>query len=70
MADDLEPRQFPIAMAAGEDDERFAFGLLLDVAKVLEQHGYPKLVAMDVVHLRGALFDFLYKLPTGGADRG
>jgi hypothetical protein len=60
---DLEPREFPIEMAHGEDDPRFNFGLLVDVAELLERHGYPKPVAMDVVHLRGVLFDFLYKLP-------
>lgn len=44
-----------------EDDSRFTFGLALDVADVLEGHGYEPLTAgLDYVDLQQALFGFLY----------
>ena len=53
-------------MPAPEDDPRFTIGLVLDVAKVLEQHGYPPVRAgLDIVDLQQALFRFLYV----GGDR-
>ena len=68
MADELEPRQYPLP-APVTGDERFAFGLMLDVAEVLEKHGYPKLAVPDMVALQAALFRFLYSAP-GGESRG
>ncbi|MFD7732234.1 hypothetical protein ACFV6F_17830 [Kitasatospora phosalacinea] len=42
-------------------DTRFSFGLVFDVAKVLEAHAYPPVTAgLDLVNLRQALFRFLY----------
>lgn len=42
------------------ESARFTFGLLHDVAKVLEAHGYPALTGLDVVQLGQALFGLLY----------
>lgn len=43
-----------------ENDLRFTFGLQLDVADVLEKHGFPKVSGVDLVNLGQALFRFLY----------
>lgn len=59
---DPVPRQYPIRPAS--DDPRFTLGLTLDVAAVLERHGYPKVAAgLDVVDLQQALYRFLYVGP-------
>lgn len=60
-------RRYPVAHT--DTDPRFTLGLILDVAEVLDQHGYPPLTgsnAADLVELRQALFAFLY---TGGGER-
>ncbi|MCM4085204.1 hypothetical protein [Paractinoplanes hotanensis] len=44
------------------DDARFTIGLLLEVAAVLQQHGYPPLVAAaDLTRLHRALFTTIYQ---------
>ncbi|ADP78359.1 hypothetical protein [Pseudofrankia inefficax] len=44
-----------------DDDPRFTFGLMLDVAAVLARRGYPTLTSgADLVELQQALFGFLY----------
>jgi len=49
-----------------DDDPRFTVGLLLDVARVLEQHGYPPVRAgLDLVDLRQCLFSFLFAAEEG-----
>ncbi|MEU6990291.1 hypothetical protein ABZ953_06470 [Streptomyces sp. NPDC046465] len=59
----MTTRQYPI-QPVPEDDSRFTFGLTVDVAAVLEQHGYPKVAnGLDFVDLQQSLFQFLY----GGA---
>lgn len=56
-----DERAYPIDPAPA-DDQRFDMGLLLDVARVLEQHGYPPVRhGRDLLELRGALFGFLYR---------
>lgn len=47
------------AIAAPQDD-RFTFGLVLDVAEVLERHGYPEVTGVELVELRTALFRLLH----------
>ncbi|MEU7817042.1 hypothetical protein [Pseudonocardia sp. NPDC049154] len=43
-------------------DSRFTAGLLGDVARVLESHGYPKVTdGSDWVRLQQALYRFLYQ---------
>ncbi|MFI9552670.1 hypothetical protein [Nonomuraea endophytica] len=49
---------YPLVKPA--DDARFTIGLLCDLAAVLEQAGYPKLVGHDLVELRQAIYRFLY----------
>jgi len=44
-----------------DSDPRFTIGVIYDVAKVLEEHGYPKLEKADFVELQQALFAFLYR---------
>jgi hypothetical protein len=59
------PRLYPLPRPAADD--RFTFGLLIDVLDVLETHGYPRPAAGgDLVELQLALFRFLYDT----ADRG
>ncbi|MER5814276.1 hypothetical protein [Streptomyces californicus] len=69
MAPDSTPaaagRVYPITPPP-DDDARFTAGLVLDVADVLTQHGYPRPVSgLDWVELKMALFRFLYGM--GGA---
>lgn len=50
-----------------ENDPRFTLGLALDVAGVLEQHGYPRpATGVDIVDLQQALHRFLYVGRDGG----
>jgi hypothetical protein len=45
-----------------DDDARFTFGLVLDVADVLVAHRYPAPAAgLDWVELQQDLFQFLYR---------
>lgn len=60
-------RQFPIRPLQ-DDDPRFTTGLILDVANVLEAHGYPKVNGLDFVDLRQALGDFMYGTRPGEAS--
>lgn len=50
---------FPVQMPSAED-ERFTFGLLINVADVLARHGYPRAEGIDLVDLRQAPYCFLY----------
>lgn len=53
-------------------DPRFTLGLTLDVARVLEQHGYEPCNGGQFVELQQHLFHFLHGDPasrcTGGAQ--
>ncbi|SCE95103.1 hypothetical protein GA0070558_11578 [Micromonospora haikouensis] len=57
-------RRFPIPRPA--DDPRFTFGLALDVARVLAEHGYPSMAesydgcGADLLALQDALFGLIY----------
>ncbi|MBL7487354.1 hypothetical protein I6A60_00470 [Frankia sp. AgB1.9] len=52
-------RSYPLPRL--DDDPRFTFGLMRDVAKVLAEHGYPPITSgADHVELKMALFSFLY----------
>jgi hypothetical protein len=52
---------YPIARPDREDT-RFSIGLLLDVAAVLHQHGYPPLrTGPDLTRLQQALFTTIYQ---------
>lgn len=54
-----EARVYPLP--AYDDDPRFTFGLMIDVADVLERHGYPRpTTGPDLVELQQALFRFCY----------
>ncbi|WP_432047095.1 hypothetical protein [Streptomyces asiaticus] len=53
---------YPVEPESGDDDSRFTNGLLFDVAKVIESHGYPKLASgRDLLELRISLYRFLYE---------
>lgn len=54
----MSARAYPLPRP--DDDPRFTFGLQLDVAEVLQKHGYPKLSGTDLVDLGQALMRFLY----------
>jgi hypothetical protein len=56
----LPARVYPLSVADGGVDPRFTFGLHLDVARVLEAHGYPPCTPMDFVELSLVLLGFLY----------
>jgi hypothetical protein len=49
-----------------EDDPRFSFGLVDDVATVLERHGFARPSGWDLLDLRQKLFEFLYCAPEAG----
>ena len=44
-----------------ETDPRFTLGLVVDVAAVLERHGYPRPEGTDWADLEVALYRFFYK---------
>ena len=58
-------RVFPITPRPASDS-RFSFGLVLDVARVLAEHGYPDLTdpaagrSRDFVELQQALYRYIY----------
>lgn len=54
---------YPMPMPERGTDRRFTAGLVIDVARVLEEHGYPDVLAdgQHLVDLRQALFGFLYE---------
>lgn len=58
----MSERQYPIRPRPDEDP-RFTLGLALDVAKVLNEHGYPQISGRDFLELQQALFGFLYVGP-------
>ncbi|MFF4524188.1 hypothetical protein [Streptomyces bluensis] len=64
-----ELRHYPLPPPTSGEDPRFCFGLLIDVAKVLEQHGYPPITSgRDLLELQMALFTYLYAAETETAD--
>ncbi|MGR3939526.1 hypothetical protein [Streptomyces sp. BRA346] len=55
-------RSYPVTPESGDHDSRFTNGLALDVAEVIEAHGYPKFTSgRDLLELRISLYRFLYK---------
>jgi hypothetical protein len=61
----VSERAYPIRPLP-EDDPRFTC-LAIDVAEVLERHGYPEIThAWDLLDLHQALYRFLY---TGEGER-
>jgi len=63
-ADDpiVPPPRYPIARPPeGETDARFTHGLIMDVGRVIEKHGYPELAGRDAARLLEALFRFIYE---------
>lgn len=43
-------------------DQRFTFGLVSDISKVLVEHGYPRITeGRDLIELQLALIGFLYE---------
>jgi hypothetical protein len=62
-------RAYPVAPLDGDDDRRFTVGLLFDVARVVESHGYPPVIkGHDLVELQISLFRFLYGPTAGRAE--
>ncbi|GAB7049379.1 hypothetical protein JCM9534A_45050 [Catenuloplanes indicus JCM 9534] len=59
---------FPIPT---DGDSRFRYRLLVDVARVLERHGFPPVEATaDLVRLQQSLFNFLYAKPENADAEG
>jgi hypothetical protein len=48
-------------LPAPDDDPRFTYGLIFDVADVLTSHGFPRPDGTDWAHLMTALVRFLYQ---------
>jgi hypothetical protein len=64
-----ETRHYPLPQPASGEDPRFSSGLLLDVAKVLEQHDYPPVTTgRDLLELQLVLFRYLYAAETADTD--
>ena len=58
-------RQYPV-VDPGPNDRRFNLGLMIDVIKVLEDHGYPPITGGDdYVDLQLSLFQFIYRREAG-----
>jgi len=56
------PRRYPIARPPeGDTDARFTYGLILEVGRLIEKHGYPELSGSDFARLQEALFRFIYE---------
>jgi hypothetical protein len=45
----------------GSNDPRFTYGLLFDIAEVLQRNGFPQPAGTDWAHLMTALGRFLYQ---------
>ena len=52
---------YPLRRPAGDDDPRFTYGLVFDIAEVLCKHGYPRPAHTDWADLMLAVFGFLYQ---------
>jgi hypothetical protein len=58
---------YPVPAPA--EDDRFTFGLVLELAGVLERHGYPPIAAgADLVRLQQSVFGFLYRSGTNDQE--
>ena len=57
----MTARAYPLPRPA--EDLRFTFGLVRDLAKVLEAHGFPRVSGVDHVDLGQAVFRFVYSDP-------
>jgi hypothetical protein len=55
---------YPLPRPACDDDPRFTYGLVFDIADVLTAHGYPRPEHTDWADLMLALFRFIYQPPT------
>jgi hypothetical protein len=51
---------YPLPAPAG-NDPRFTYGLLHDIAEVLQRNGFPQPAGTDWAHLMIALGRFLYQ---------
>jgi hypothetical protein len=57
----MSMRAYPLPRPESGDDPRFSFGLMYDVGKVLEAHGFPPVRnGSDHVDLMTALFGFVF----------
>lgn len=54
----VDTTAYPLPAPAA--DPRFTFGLVFDVAKLIEDAGYPPIKGVDVIGLQQALYRFLY----------
>jgi hypothetical protein len=53
---------YPIPRPEHRHDSRFCLGLALDVAQVLQHHGYPPVrTDADLLRLQQALFTLIYQ---------
>jgi len=60
-AEAARERAYPVPPLNGDGDPRFTYGLLDEVAGVIEAHGYPKIMnGPDLMELHVGLFRFLY----------
>jgi hypothetical protein len=55
----VSERNYPIHPRP-DNDPRFTLGLVIDVADVLEQRGYPETSPGDLIELQQALYRFIY----------
>lgn len=57
----MSARAYPLPRPESGNDPRFSFGLMYDVGKVLESHGFPPVRnGSDLVDLMTALFGFVF----------
>ncbi len=66
-----EARRYPLPRPTSGEDPRFTFGMFMDVAEVLERHGYPPITTgRDLLELQMALFRYLYAAESADAVGG
>lgn len=57
--------QYPVKPLEEDNDPRFTFGFILEVASVLARQGYPEITSgADYIRLRQVLWSFLYSTKT------
>jgi hypothetical protein len=56
----MTDRAYPLPRP--DDDPRFTYGLVFDIGRALERHGFPPVQhGDDIVALMSALFGFIYE---------
>jgi hypothetical protein len=61
MTDNTATAQPAYPLPRPDDDARFTYGLLFDIANALQRNGFPRPAGTDWAHLMATLHRFLYQ---------